>query len=68
MQAQKPAEEQDENAQISDVPATRQYDDGELVALDDALVNAIEKARAADEDFIAELLENQVKSLYYGNQ
>lgn len=68
MQTQEHRAGGDGAVEINEIPANREYSREGLADLDNALVEAIEKARAADEEFIAELLENQVRSLYFGQQ
>ncbi|MGQ3414479.1 hypothetical protein ACT4ML_19850 [Natrinema sp. LN54] len=50
------------------VPSVREYEDQSDAELDDALVNAIEKAENADNDYLATVLENELGSHYYSNK
>lgn len=51
-----------------ELPEDREYDAAENAELDAALVEAIEKAEAADNDYLATVLRNELQSLYYGSR
>jgi hypothetical protein len=60
------AEARDGNREVElDVPADREYETREDERLDEALVEAIRAARAAENNYLAELLETELGSLYY---
>lgn len=51
--------------QAVDYPDDREYADPELQALDEALEEALERAEAADHEYLAHLLRCEIGSLYY---
>jgi hypothetical protein len=55
----------DEYRLNSDVPSSREYSDPAQAALDEALVEAIARADAADHDTLGRLLRSELTSLYY---
>jgi hypothetical protein len=50
------------------VPDDREYATDEAAELDAALVTAIEKAEAADNEYLAQVLRNELGSHYYGSK
>ena len=53
---------------LEKVPNVREYEDQADADLDDALVEAIEKADQAGNDYLATVLENELGSHYYSNK
>lgn len=51
-----------------DIPLEREYDDPENAEFDEAMVDAIKKARNADVTPTAEVLEYQLGSFYLGTR
>lgn len=51
-----------------DLPVNRQYDDDADAKLDEALVTAIERADAADNDFLVSLLTRELGSHFYSTR
>lgn len=51
-----------------DIPNNRKYADDATAELDAALVEAIQKAEAANHEFLACLLRTELGSLYYEEQ
>ena len=50
-----------------DIPDDREYDREADAELDQALVDAIAAAEAADNDYLARVLQCELGSHYYGN-
>jgi hypothetical protein len=58
-----------ENSDVTiDLPADRRYESTENAELDDALVTAIGKAEDAGNDYLATILRNELKSLFYSTR
>ena len=48
-----------------DVPAHREYEDRDNATLDEELCDAIDAAQAVDNDYLAQVLANELGSHYY---
>ena len=53
---------------LAEFPEDREYDSKEHNELDEALVEAIRKAEAADNEYLATLLKFELGSHYYSNR
>ena len=51
-----------------DLPDKREYENGEDAKLDEALVNAIKRAEDANNNYLSQLLRNELISHYYGSK
>lgn len=55
-------------ATLGEFPQEREYDSTELTELDEALVETIRKAEAADKEYLATLLKYELGSLYHSSR
>lgn len=53
---------------ITNLPSNRKYESKADAELDDALVSAIKRAQEANNQYLATVLENELKSHYYGSR
>lgn len=49
----------------ADIPAHREYENGDNATLDDDLCDAIDAAEAIGNDYLAQVLANELGSHYY---
>ncbi|WP_154018989.1 hypothetical protein [Halococcus agarilyticus] len=52
----------------ANLPDKRTYEDAETAELDKALVEAIQRAEDANNDYLAHLLRNELESVYHGSK
>lgn len=55
----------DDRTLETELSSNREYESSEDAELDDALVQAIKRAEDAEKEFLAKLLQKELKSHYY---